>query len=255
MIKKLLAILVIALTFSQASAAETELIVRAKAKDAKFIGDSLGGAHVIIRDAVNRNILAEGKTSGSTGDTNLIMNVPIERGRAIADENTAHFLASIDIDEPTFVGIEVLAPSNHRQAQVRASTELWLIPGRHIRGEGVVLEIPGFIIDVLEPRTHQYLDLASLADEPLKLRANIVMMCGCTITKGGIWDSEEIVVRGVLKRNGQSIDDVEMAWVETNLFEGRAPIQAAGNYELTVYAYNPKSGNTGVDKVNFVVYD
>lgn len=253
--KNILAVLLMTLMCWQAYAAETEVIVRAKARDAKFIGDSLGGAHVIIRDTVNGTILAEGKTSGSTGDTNLIMKVPIERGRAIADEGTAHFHASIDIDEPTFVNIEVLSPANHRQAQVRASTQLWLIPGRHILGEGIVLEIPGFIIDILKPRTHRYLDLAAVADEPLKLRANIVMMCGCTISKGGTWDSEEIIVRGMLKRNGQPIDEVEMNWVETSLFEGDARIQEPGNYELTVYAYNPKSGNTGVDKVNFVVYD
>jgi hypothetical protein len=252
---KTLAALLIALTFWQAGATETEVIVRAKAKDAKFIGDSIGGAYVIIRDTANRNILAEGKTSGSTGNTDLIMNAPIQRGRAIADDSTAHYRASVDINEPVFVDIEVLSPFNHRQAQVRASTQIWLIPGRHILGEGIVLEIPGFIIDVLEPRTHRYLDLASLADKPLRLQANIVMMCGCTIDKGGVWDSEQIIVRGVLKRNGQPFSDVEMTLVETNLFEGDAAIRTAGNYELTISAYNPTSGNTGVDKVNFVVYD
>ena len=55
------------------SATETKVMIRAKARDAKFIGTSLGGAHVIVRNKLNRQILAEGNTTGSTGNTDLIM--------------------------------------------------------------------------------------------------------------------------------------------------------------------------------------
>ena len=236
-------------------ATETKLIVRAKARDAKFIGSSLGGAHVIIRNKVNNEILAEGKTVGSTGNTGLIMNTARERGVAIADEQTAHFLASIDIEEPTFISIEVIAPFSGKQAQSRASTDLWLIPGKHILGDGIIIEFPGFIVDVLKPRTHQYIALNDVKDEPFSVKANIVMMCGCVIKEGGIWDSNDIEVKGILKRNGVHFADVEMSLIGTNLFEGNTRILFAGQYELIVYAYNPESGNTGVDKVNYVIYD
>ena len=53
-------------------ATETHIIVRAKAKDAKFIGSSLGGAYVIIKNKMTGEILAKGKTQGSTGNTDLI---------------------------------------------------------------------------------------------------------------------------------------------------------------------------------------
>jgi hypothetical protein len=46
-----------------------------------------------------------------------------------------------------------------------------------------------------------------------------------------------------------------MSLTETNLFEGSINLTSAGQYELIVYAYNAKSGNTGVDKVNYVVYE
>ncbi|UGU14722.1 hypothetical protein LS482_13550 [Sinomicrobium kalidii] len=249
-------ILLILLLFSgiTALATETKITVRVKAKDAKFIGSSLGGAHVIIRDKTNNRILAEGKTSGSTGNTDLIMNTPKRRGASITDEQTAKFLATINIDEPTFVNIEVLSPFNNKQARVKASTELWLIPGKHILGDGIILEIPGFIIDILKPRTHQYISLNTVKDTPIQVKANIVMMCGCVINKGGLWDSGDMEVKGILKKDGEHIKDINLSLTETNLFEGNIAVDSAGNYELIVYAYNPESGNTGVDKVNYVIF-
>jgi hypothetical protein len=81
------------------------------------------------------------------------------------------------------------------------------------------------------------------------------MMCGCTIRKGGIWNSDEIEVKGILKKDGEHFKDIDMSLVKTNLFEGNVNINSAGNYELIIYAYNSKSGNTGVDKVNYVIYN
>ncbi len=234
-------------------AKQTKLVVRVKAKDAKFIGSSLGGAYIIIRDKVTNKILAEGKTSGSTGNTDLIMNVPAKRGISIADEQTAKFLAIIDIDEPTFISIEAISPLNNKQAQVKASTELWLIPGKDILGDGITIEIPGFIIDILEPRTHHYISLKSVKDKAFKIKSNIVMMCGCVINESGVWKASDIEVTGILKKDGMYMKDVKLSLIETNLFEGNTLIEATGNYELIVYAYNSKSGNTGVDKVNFVI--
>ena len=235
-------------------AKQTKIIVRVKAKDAKFVGSSLGGAYIIIRNSLNQKILAEGKTVGSTGNTNLIMSTPRIRGNSIVDSQTAKFLATIDIEEPTFVTIEVLSPINNKQASAKITTQLWIIPGKHILGDGIIVEVPGFIIDILKPRTHHYIALNDIKNKPFKIQANIVMMCGCTINKDGLWDSEKMEVRGILKRNGKLVKEVPLHWVSTNLFDGNTTITKPGNYELIVYAYNSKTGNTGVDKVNYVVY-
>lgn len=237
------------------SAVETKIMIRAKARDAKFIGSSLGGAYVVVRNKTNRQILAEGKTSGSTGNTDLIMKKPKTRGSSIVEESTAGFLAKIDISEPTFVSIEVVSPNNLKQAQAVSTTELWLIPGKHILGEGIILEIPGFIIDILKPRTHQYISLKEIKDKPFQFQANIVMMCGCVIEKGGVWNSEDIEVKGMLKKDGKLLKEIKMSWVSTNLFEGSDLINTPGNYELTLYAYDEQTGNTGVDKVNYVIFE
>ena len=103
---------------------DTKIIVRVKAKDAKFIGSSLGGAYIIIRNSLNQQILAEGKTSGAAGNTNLIMITPIVRGNSIVDDQTAKFFATINIEEPIFVTIEELSPINNKQASTKITTQL-----------------------------------------------------------------------------------------------------------------------------------
>lgn len=235
-------------------AKETTITIRAKAKDAKFIGSSLGGAYVIVRNKINNTILAEGKTSGSTGNTDLIMKAPKHRDSSIVDDATGKFLATVNIDEPTFVSIEVFSPFNHKQAQAKVSTEIWLIPGKDILGDGIILEIPGFIIDILKPRTHQYIGLSSISGKPFQIQANIVMMCGCVIDKGGVWDSDKFETKALVNKDGKRVSEINLSLVSTNLFEGNTSISAPGNYEIIVYAFDPKTGNTGVDKINYVVY-
>lgn len=243
------------LLVNQSYGKETHIVIRAKAKDAKFIGSSIGGAYVMVKSKMTGEIMAQGKTEGSTGNTDLIMNTPWKRGVSLTDESTAKFLATIDIDEPTFVTIEVQSPISNKQAMVQASTEIWLIPGKDILGDGIVVEIPGFVLDILEPRTHQYVSLASVADKTFTVQANLVMMCGCTISKGGIWDSERIEVSAIIKRNGDHFLDVPLGLVSENLFETSFKVENPGQYEVVVYAYDEMTGNTGVDKVNFIIRD
>lgn len=255
--KQLIIVLIAAISvfgMRPVEAKETVVIVRAKAKDAKFIGSSLGGAYVVVRDQRNGQVLAEGKTSGTTGNTALVMTTPRERHQSIVDEHTAGFRAVLELDEPTFIRIEVTAPANKGLSQIQATTELWLIPGKHILGDGVVLEIPGFIVDILTPRTHQYIPLAELEGKPLEVRANIVMMCGCLIESGGLWDADEMEVRATLKKDGTVIGEIELTCTEPNLFGGSFEIGSRGNYEVLVSAYTARTGNTGVDQLNFVVH-
>lgn len=89
-------------------AQETNIMIRVQSKDAKFIGSSIGGAQIIVKDDLTGKILAEGITKGSTGDTPMIMEQPISRGKSITNEETAGFLARLDIQEPVFVTIEQL---------------------------------------------------------------------------------------------------------------------------------------------------
>ncbi|RZM28696.1 MAG: hypothetical protein EOO88_07915 [Pedobacter sp.] len=232
----------------------TQLLIRAQAKDAKFIGTGIGGALVIVRDHLTREILSKGLTSGSSGNTEVIMNQAKKRGQTITDSTTAKFIADLKIDEPTFVDIEVIAPLNRKNATVNASTQLWVIPGKNILGEGIVLEIPGFIVDILAPNTHQQIKQATLKDGVLDFKASVTMSCGCPITSGGIWNADKISVQAIVKKEGIKAQELTLGFTgQTNLFAGKLNIKDKGNYEILVFAYDEKTGNTGVDKINFVI--
>lgn len=228
-------------------AQETEIVVRARAKDAKYIGNSIGGAYIIIRDKITQEILAQGLTDGGTGDTKQLLQTPQSRNQRTTDNNTSKFLAKLNLSKPVFVTVEAVAPVNY--SSIKATTELWLIPGKHINQEGIILEIPGFIVDILTPTTHQYLKNTNTVN----IKANVVMMCGCPITHGGVWNANEMEVKAILKKEGKIIGESLMKLTEENTFEVALTTQGSGYYEILVYAFNPTTSNTGIDIKNFVI--
>ena len=228
------------------SAQETSIMIRVKAKDAKFIGSSMGGSKVIVKEHLSGKILAEGYTSGSTGNTDRIMNDPISRETQLSDEHTAGFMAKFIIEKPVFVTVSAYAPLDN---SVKSETQLWLIPGKDITGDGLILEIPGFKIDVLTPQLHESID----GDSETEIRANIIMMCGCPLTSGGIWNANEYEVEALIFKNGQSEGAIPMKITgKASTFLGKANL-SPGNYEINVYAYDPGTGNTGLGKTSFIV--
>jgi hypothetical protein len=249
-----LSILLVVMAWAgMAEAAETKVVVRAKSKDAKFIGTSMGGAQVTIRRSEDGRVLAHGLTQGGTGDTARLMVDPIHRGAPLADAGTARFEASLDIETPTLVTIEVSAPVAQPQSLITSSTQIWLIPGKHMVGDGVILEIPGLAVDVVSPQTPE--DFA-LGDKSVvvPITANVVMMCGCPIEPNSLWKALEYEVGALVKRDGVPIQSVAMAYAgKRNTFEGRLEVTKKGVYELTVYAYHPSTGNSGVDRATMTV--
>ncbi|MDT0686603.1 hypothetical protein [Autumnicola psychrophila] len=231
------------------NAQQTSVMVRAKAKDAKFIGSSIGGAKIYIKNAETGEILVEGLTTGSTGNTEKIMNNPWKRNQDLSEEGTAGFLANIDLEEPVFVTVEAHAPINKKQATVVSSTQLWLIPGKDISGDGIVLEVPGFVVDILSPQTHERIPETN----EVQIMANIVLMCGCPVTEGGIWDASQYEVKALISSDGEQVKELDMKVGEKpSTFSVNTNLEA-GLYGITVYAFDPATGNTGVDKTNIII--
>lgn len=253
MLKKLTAAALLGFAFLTTQAQTTKITIRARAKDAKFIGTPIGGALVVVKDDATGEILAKGLTSGGSGNTDLLLKKPITRGQALTDSSVAKFVAQVNITEPTFADIEVTAPVNRRNGTVKATTQVWLIPGKDITGDGIIVEIPGFILDVLYPTTHQFIKLDSIKNGELTFKASLTLECGCPITKGGVWNSDDIIVNAVVKREGIKTGELPLQLVDQNIFQGTLKAKEKGDYELDVYAYNAKTGNTGVDRINFVV--
>lgn len=90
--------------------------------------------------------------------------------------------------------------------------------------------------------------------QTVQLVANVMMMCGCPTTPGGVWDANKYEGKALLKKDGTQIGELALRYAgTTSQFAGTWTVQESGIYEATVYAYDPANGNTGVDSVTFVV--
>jgi len=130
----------------------TKVIVRVVAKDSKVIGSGVGGAYIRINNLETGEILAQGKQEGGTGDTDRIMARPHRRGETLyGTVDAAFFQAEILLDRPTHVETYAEAPLGYPHNIQKGSKTLTLIPGKHILGERVIIELNGLIVDILSP--------------------------------------------------------------------------------------------------------
>jgi hypothetical protein len=221
-------------------------------KGGKFVGTSMGGALVTIRDADTGELLARGVTHGSTGDTAKIMREAQPHHAPVTSEGVARFEATIDIDEPRLIEVSAYGPLGERQSANRAASTMWVVPGKHVTGgDGWLLELPGFAVNVMDPPSHVYL---AGVNQTVRVRVNVSMMCGCRVEPGGLWDSESFEMQVLIKHEGRLVGSQPLRHAgEPSLFETEIRVQETGAYEAVVYVFDPSSGNTGVDRTTFVV--
>ena len=238
--------------FVTAYAIPTTITVRVISKGAKFVGTSMGGAQITLKNKITQEVLAAGVTQGSTGSTERIMKTATHRNDSLSDENSAKFTTSIDINEPTWVEVTAYGPLAQVQAANTASLSQWVMPGKHINdGDAWRLELSGFVVDVLAPQTH--IKLPGEVDS-VQIQANITMMCGCPIVPKGLWDADKYEIKAIVNKNSERMEEVLLSFAgKPSLFEAVIPVRGQGVYEVTVYAYDASNGNTGIDRVTFIV--
>lgn len=238
MLLRLAPVVALAIAASPAFAEPTRIMVRAQAMDAKFIGDHTGGVRVTIRDARSGKVLTQGLIHGGTGDTARIMKTPRTRYGEIADDQTAGFAAVVDIAEPTLVRIEAEGPLGKPASATTASSMLWLIPGRHVDGDGVVLTFPGLIVEPTVARD---------AAGQFRIVAKVSPMCGCPIEANGLWDAANYAVRATLLSKNRVVAETPLAFTgKTGEYAGVLPKPAAGRYSVRVVAFDSRTPNAGV---------
>jgi hypothetical protein len=233
-----------AVVCSAQDAVPTRVVVRALARDAKIIGDGVGGAQIRIVDAKTGEVLAEGRQSGGTGDTELIMAAAHARGMKIYDtEGTAAFVADLSLREPTIVNISAVGPLGYPQAMRSATKQMLLVPGQSIEGDGVILELHGFIVEILSPEP-----LAPVGDR-FDMSVRVRMMCGCPIRPGGMWNADDMQLIARLRVNGEPVARTTLEYAgETSMFKGRMAVPGdlrAGDAELEVIVSDPNKQNFG----------
>jgi hypothetical protein len=237
--------------FAQTGGKETKIMIRAIARDAKVLGEHVGGARITVRDVSTGKILAEGMQKAGTGDTDLIMKKPRVRGATVyGTPDASGFLAVLTLDKPTVVEVSAEGPLGNPQATQRASTTMLLVPGQDVLGEGILLELHGFIVTTLAPATASQVKIGS----PFEVRATVTMMCGCPIEAGGMWDANKIHVVARLVSEGKIETEVPMEYAGVvNTFKGAVPVSNPGQIELQVLAMDADNSNFGLAKQNLTI--
>jgi hypothetical protein len=255
-------------------AVPTEVNVYVLGHDSKFVGDHMGGMRITLRDAASKRILAKGLTKGESGNTDLILKTPHGRGHTFVDAKTAHFTATLDLAEPTFVELLAEGPLSLPDQPLRATSTQWLLPGKHLRqANGWLVEIVGLAVTVQSPRpgmagkptagqsaVGQPAVAKLRAGGAVPVQARVTMLCGCVIKPGEWhWRAADFEVVAQLRRDGQPVGEyplrlqVPSTPKEESLYVGTVPLAQKGAYVLAVVAYQRSTGNAGVDRVPLLV--
>ncbi|MCB9990767.1 MAG: hypothetical protein H6867_05240 [Rhodospirillales bacterium] len=236
-----------------AHAIDTDFVVTVKARDAKFIGTAVGGAHVIIRDRRTGDIIANGTTAGSTGDTKLLMAETQPRDAALVTDGSARFSFSLNMFEPIPATISATAPLGQQQSLVTVSEDILLLPGKdYTSGNGIMLDMPGFAVDVVSPLPNQ--KFKHNPDVPVTIEANIMKLCGCHIAKDSPWPPERYDVEALVYRDTMLITSVKLPYSgEPGIYALNLNIPVHGTYRLMVTAFDKQTKEAGMDTTTIVL--
>jgi hypothetical protein len=243
----------------------TQIDVRVIAKDGKYLGDDIGGALVTIRDVHTGELLARGTTGGGSGQPDL-MDICLTRSEVLPVDGASVFTASLDLSEPRLIRVTAYGPLAAQNAANTVSLTQWVYPGKNTtggeKGGGFLLEVPGLVVQIMNPPTHF---LPQTAPPSVEIRANVTMMCGCPIGKGHPpWHPEQFDVMAVIKQGEYSTIELPLNYDEDAPYAAPSqfvntwtvPENNAGQpqiYEITVSAFQQRTGNTGVDKATIII--
>jgi len=220
----------------------TQLIVHVVTHDAKLIGSAVGGVRITVRDVNDDRILATGLHEGATGDTKRLMETPRARGdRLFTTTDGARFQTTIPLSAATLIEVTADGPLGYPDQMARTSKRLVLVPGRHLTGDGLVLEMHGYIIDLLTPDS----TLVVSANARPTVRARVRLLCSCPTTADGMWKVND--VRARLLRGGLVLHDVLLPYAGVaSEYAAELPAVAAGQYTLEIIAASPDIATFGV---------
>lgn len=265
--------------------AKTDFTFRVQALGGKFLADDIGGARIVIHDAVSGEVLAQGITRGDSGV--LVGPLPsqppstptreqmviasknlITLGDAgavwwlVPDDGSSQFVASLDLEGPTRVRVVARGPLGGLQSASEVETFLWLHPGQAAPPKpGYVIPLPGLLVQPLSPQIHSQVQPGA----KIGFMAKVAMMCGCPITEAtadhpAYWPSRDFVVQAQVQQIGANvtippyklaITSAASVFASTSQFEVPQTGQGTVFYEVTFTAIQLSTGNAGTGTVNF----
>ncbi|MBU0800631.1 MAG: hypothetical protein KKA05_06460 [Alphaproteobacteria bacterium] len=231
---------------AQGNPEDVDVKITVRARDGRFVGTPVGGAYVIVRDRRNGDVLAEGVTTGGTGNARIIMEEGVKRDAILSDEESAKFEFSLAVLEPVPVTISARAPITQEQAAVTVSEDMILIPGKdYSSGNGVMLTVPGFVVDIASPAVNTR--MKHNADEIIPLRVHVAKVSGDKPTEKGMWPASRYEVEAHVFRDSAFITTTPLQYGgEAGLFAANLKIPVNGTYRIIVSAFDPQTKESGV---------
>lgn len=231
----------------------TDIAVTVLARDGKFVGDSVGGARIIIRNKMTGEIMIDGYTYGTTGDTDTIMAEQRERHATLSNNDSARFEFSLAVLEPTPVTITAIAPVAQMQGAVEVTQDFLLIPGKdYTQDDGIMLEMPGMVVDVLNPAPNETMDHDP--EIPLTITANVMKVCGCKIEPDSPWNPEQYEIEAHIYKGTQFVSALPMQYAgKAGLYETRVKIPLPGSYKIITTAFDTQTKEGGMDSTTVVL--
>jgi hypothetical protein len=238
-------------TANLCNAQPTVLDVTVKAHDAKFIGSAVGGLKITIRDFFTEKLLAAGNIEGETGDTEVIMESPVTRGKILSSgKDTARFRCSFDINEPVKLLVEVTGPMAAGLDIHKETKTTWLIPGRDITGDGILFELYGLIIHAYSPKPHGFY----LPGQKIVKGVHVTPMCGCPVRPDfKLWNADTYQVTASVFYKDKKVAQIPLRYADRiSHFRGEFTPEETGSYKVIITG-SDKRNNQGVAITGFVV--
>ena len=238
-----------------ASPIDTEVLVRVVGHGSMVLGDDVGGARVTITDIETGQILASGLQRGESGDQNQIMRTPrIMEEPQYSTRPSASFHATLQLRKPTVVEIAALGPLAYPQATRRISTTVLLLPGRDVTGDGIVLPLYGFIVQIEQPKPGDI----QMAKRDVTLQASVRTMSGALVRPHGDWDSRKIEIAGEVIAGDRVIERLQFFYAgKSALFEAPFTVpalrDAPNGVTVRVIAVDRSRGHFGIGTAEFPV--
>lgn len=233
----------------------TTVLVRVVAHGSMVLGKEVGGARVTIVDVTTKQILATGLQQGEAGDQNQIMRTPhLMEEPLYSSRPAAAFTATLDLLHPTLVEVTAEGPLAYPAAAQRVSTTVWLIPGKDLTQDGIVLTLYGYIVQIEHPTTGESL----FAKDDVPLRASVRTLSGALVRPHGDWDSRKTHIYGEVMIGDRVLERLQMFYSgERAIFEAPffvpLPKDAPDGVTLRVVAADPAGGNFGIGQSRYPV--
>ncbi len=234
----------------------TRILVRVVAHGAMVLGREVGGARVTITDLATKQVLASGIQEGEAGDQNQIMRTPhLMEEPVYSARPAAAFTTTLALQRPTLVEVAAEGPLAYPESMRRTAMTVMLIPGQDLSGDGIVLPLNGYIVQIEHPKAGEPLN----AKDDVNLKASVRTLSGTLVRPHGDWDSRKIRIYGEVLIGDRIIERLQMFYDEgSRAFE--APFfvppskEVPDGIKLRVIATDLATGNSGMDQANYPVF-